>query len=50
MTESPNILVVEGNPDIENIMAEDEKDETRAKRTGSLAVQGEKNKPEFICQ
>jgi uncharacterized protein (TIGR02271 family) len=46
ITESPNILIVEGNPDIASIMAEDKKDETRGKRTGSLAVQGEKNKPE----
>ena len=46
ITESPNILIVEGNPDISSIMAEDKKDETRGKRTGSLAVQGEKNKPE----
>ena len=46
MTESPNILIVEGNPDMENIMAEVEKEETREKRTGSLAVQGEKNKPD----
>ena len=45
-TESPNILIVEGNPDIASIMAEDKKEETRGKRTGSLAVQGEKNKPE----
>ena len=34
--ENPNILIVEGNPDMENIMAEIEKDETRAKRTGTL--------------
>ena len=40
--ESPNILVVEGNPDMENIMAEVEKDEPRAKRTGSLNITGEK--------
>ena len=37
---------MEGNPDIESIMAEVKKEETREKRTGSLAVQGEKNKPE----
>ncbi|KAB7704032.1 YsnF/AvaK domain-containing protein [Bacillus aerolatus] len=46
ITESPNILIVEGNPDIASIMAEDKKEETRGKRTGSLVVQGEKNKPE----
>ena len=46
MAESPNILVVEGNPDMENIMAEVEKDEPRAKRTGSLNITGEKNKPD----
>ena len=46
MAESPNILVVEGNPDMENIMAEIEKDESRAKRTGSLNITGEKNKPD----
>jgi uncharacterized protein (TIGR02271 family) len=45
MTESPNILIVEGNPDIESIMKEVKKEGTREKRTGSLAVQGEKNKP-----
>ncbi|WP_176330410.1 YsnF/AvaK domain-containing protein [Oceanobacillus rekensis] len=45
-TESPDILIVEGNPDIENIMAEVQKEEIREKRTGSVAVQGEKNKPE----
>ena len=48
ITESPNILIVEGNPDIASIMAEDKKEETREKRTGSLAVQGEKNKPEYL--
>ena len=47
ITESPNILIVECNPDIESIMAEVEKEEIREKRTGSLAVQGEKNKPEL---
>ena len=46
MAESPNILVVEGNPDMENIMAEVEKDESRAKRTGSLNITEEKNKPD----
>ena len=46
MAESPNILVVEGNPDMENIMAEVEKDEPRAKRTGTLNLAGEKNKPD----
>ena len=45
ITESPDILIVEGNPDIESIMAEVKKEETREKRTGSLAVQGENNKP-----
>ncbi|MFD0824489.1 YsnF/AvaK domain-containing protein [Neobacillus sp. M.A.Huq-85] len=44
--ESPNILIVEGNPDIESIMKEEKKEETREKRTGSLVVKGEKNKPE----
>jgi uncharacterized protein (TIGR02271 family) len=44
--ESPNILIVEGNPDIESIMKEDKKEETREKRTGSLVIKGEKNKPE----
>ena len=29
-----------------SIMAENDKEETRGKRTGSLTVQGEKNKPE----
>ena len=47
MAESPNILVVEGNPDMENIMAEVEKDEPRAKRTGSLNITEEKNKPDL---
>ena len=46
ITESPDILIVEGNPDIESIMAGVKKEETREKRTSSLAVQGEKNKPE----
>ena len=46
MAESPNILVVEGNPDMENIMAEIDKDEPRAKRTGSLNITGDKNKPD----
>ena len=45
ITESPDILIVEGNPDIESIMAEVKKEENREKRTGSLAVQGENNKP-----
>ena len=36
MAQSPNILVVEGNPDFENIMAEVEKDEPRAKRQAPL--------------
>ena len=39
MTESPNILIVEGNPDMENIIAEIEKDETPAKRTGTLIME-----------
>ena len=47
MAQSPNILVVEGNPDIENIMAEVEKDEPRAKRTGSLNITEEKTKPDL---
>src|SRR3954468_19960405 len=46
ITESPNILIVEGNPDIASIMAEDKKEETRGKRTGSLSIQGEISKPE----
>ena len=50
MAESPNILVVEGNPDMENIMAEIEKDEPRAKRTGTLNVTGEKNKSNSSSQ
>jgi uncharacterized protein (TIGR02271 family) len=45
-TESPNILIVEGNPDIATIMSEDKTEETRGKRTGSVAIQAEKNKPE----
>ncbi|WP_342042912.1 YsnF/AvaK domain-containing protein [Bacillus sp. OTU2372] len=44
---NPDILIVEGNPDIENIMKEDKKEESREKRTGSLIVKGEKNKPEL---
>ncbi|ULT56794.1 YsnF/AvaK domain-containing protein [Neobacillus drentensis] len=44
--ESPDILIVEGNPDIESIMKEEKKEETREKRTGSLVVKGEKYKPE----
>jgi uncharacterized protein (TIGR02271 family) len=44
--ESPNIIIVEGNPDIESIMKEEKKEETREKRTGSLIVKGVKNKPE----
>ena len=47
--ENPNILIVEGNPDIESIMKDDKKDETREKRTGSLVVKGEKNKPELTA-
>jgi uncharacterized protein (TIGR02271 family) len=46
ITESPDILIVEGNPDIASIMAEDKKKEARGKRTGSLAVQDEKNNPD----
>ncbi|QIZ08652.1 YsnF/AvaK domain-containing protein [Priestia megaterium] len=46
ITESPNILIVEGNPDIATIMNEVKKEETREKRTGSLAVQNDKNKSE----
>ena len=46
MAENSNILIVEGNPDMENIMAEIEKDEPRAKRTGTLNITGEKNKPD----
>jgi uncharacterized protein (TIGR02271 family) len=45
MAESPDILIVEGNPDMENIMSEIDKDEPRAKRTGTLTVPGEKNNP-----
>ncbi|MEH7417472.1 YsnF/AvaK domain-containing protein [Neobacillus drentensis] len=45
--EKPNILIVEGNPDIENIMKEDKKEQTRDKRTGSIVVKGEKNKAEL---
>jgi uncharacterized protein (TIGR02271 family) len=45
MAESPDILIVEGNPDMENIMSEMDKDETPAKRTGTLTVSGEKNNP-----
>jgi uncharacterized protein (TIGR02271 family) len=52
------ILIVEGNPDIASVIKEDKpnvasaikedkKEDTRAKRTGSLAVQGEKNKTEL---
>ncbi|WP_160723520.1 YsnF/AvaK domain-containing protein [Bacillus sp. USDA818B3_A] len=45
--ESPNILIVEGNPDIESIIKEDKKEETHEKSTGSLVVKVEKNKPEL---
>jgi len=45
--DSPNILIVEGNPDIESIMKEDKKDETREKRTGTVVVKGDQNKPEL---
>ena len=50
MAESPEILVVEGNPDMENIMSEIEKDETSAKRTGTLNISGEKNKSDSSAQ
>ncbi|WP_257984231.1 YsnF/AvaK domain-containing protein [Neobacillus cucumis] len=46
MTESPDILIVEGNPDIESIMKEDKKEDTREKRTGSLVVKEKINKQE----
>ena len=46
ITGSPNTLIAEGNPDIASIMAEDKKEETRGKRTGSLSVQGEISKLE----
>ena len=34
--ENSNILIVEGNPDMENILSEMDKDETPTKRTGTL--------------
>ena len=40
--ENSNILIVEGNPDMENILSEMDKDETPTKRTGTL--NGDKNK------
>jgi uncharacterized protein (TIGR02271 family) len=47
ITESPNNFVGQGNPNIASIMSEDKKDETGGKHTGTLAVQGEKDKPEL---
>ncbi|MEH7119703.1 YsnF/AvaK domain-containing protein [Neobacillus vireti] len=44
--DSSKILIVEGNPDIESIMKEDKKEETREKRTGSVVIKSEKSKPE----
>ena len=44
MAESPNILVVEGNPDMENILAEMDKDELLQNAQAPLYT-GEKNKP-----
>ncbi|WP_338470857.1 YsnF/AvaK domain-containing protein [Niallia sp. XMNu-256] len=41
--ENSDIVIVEGNPDIENVMAEVDKEETRAKRTGSLNITPEYN-------
>ena len=41
--ENSNILIVEGNPDMENILSEIDKDETPTKRTGTL--NGDKNNP-----
>jgi uncharacterized protein (TIGR02271 family) len=43
---SPDILIVEGNPDIESIIKEDKKEETTEKRTGSLVIKSEINIPE----
>ena len=40
--ENSDILIVEGNPDMENILSEIDKDETSRKRTGTL--NGDKNK------
>gem|GEM_PF-358713 len=46
--DSPNNLSVEGNPNnTAFVMSEDQTDETRQKRTGSVAIQAEKNKPEL---
>ncbi|MGG1397689.1 YsnF/AvaK domain-containing protein [Bacillus salipaludis] len=46
--DSPNNLSVEGNPNnTAFVMSEDQSDETREKRTGSVAIQAEKNKPEL---
>ena len=44
----PNILIVEGNPDMENILSEIDKDETPTKRTGTL--NGDKNKSNSSSQ
>jgi uncharacterized protein (TIGR02271 family) len=44
--ENSDILVVEGNPDLASIMEEDQKNENREKRVGSVALQGDKNQPE----
>ena len=41
----PNILIVEGNPDMENILSEIDKDETPTKRTGTLNVLEIKTSP-----
>ena len=44
MTEIPDIMTVEGNPDMETIKAELKKEENHGKRMGSNDVPGEKNK------
>ena len=46
--ENSNILIVEGNPDMENILSEMDKDETPTKRTGTL--NGDKNKSNSSSQ
>ena len=46
--ENSNILIVEGNPDMENILSEIDKDETPTKRTGTL--NGDKNKSNSSSQ
>ncbi len=46
ITESPNGLILEGNSNSASEMNQDNKEETREKRTGTLTVQGEKNKTE----